>query len=176
FKVVEIVFRYESTCIPNNVTDKVAYIQSSASKACSITLHVNLLRTCLSISFNSNLSIKSVPMIYNKRRSHRGQSFLFLKQFSFEKVHKHMKSPIHVYYQLDNFYQNHRRYVTTLAFMLQTFISTVSNPHLQSEGKRSFYETRISWFFLHQFSQIFIGWGTIQKLMLVLRLFTMLLL
>ncbi|RYQ95484.1 hypothetical protein Ahy_B08g090795 [Arachis hypogaea] len=26
-------------------------------------------------------------------------------------VHKHMKSPIHVYYQLDNFYQNHRRYV-----------------------------------------------------------------
>lgn len=75
------------------------------------------------------------------------QSFLFLKQFSFEKVHKHMKSPIHVYYQLDNFYQNHRRYVTTLVFMLQTFISTVSNPHLQSEGKRSFYETRISWFF-----------------------------
>ncbi|MED6157587.1 ALA-interacting subunit 3 [Stylosanthes scabra] len=27
------------------------------------------------------------------------------------KVNKHMKSPIHVYYQLDNFYQNHRRYV-----------------------------------------------------------------
>ncbi|CAJ1958207.1 unnamed protein product [Sphenostylis stenocarpa] len=64
-KVVEIVFRYESTCIPNNVTDKVAYIQSSADKTCNITLHVN----------------------------------------------KHMKSPIHVYYQLDNFYQNHRRYV-----------------------------------------------------------------
>ncbi|BAT93130.1 ALA-interacting subunit 3 [Vigna angularis] len=64
-KVVEIVFRYESTCIPNNVTDKVAYIQSSANKACNIALH----------------------------------------------VHKHMKSPIHVYYQLDNFYQNHRRYV-----------------------------------------------------------------
>ncbi|OIW11699.1 hypothetical protein TanjilG_12218 [Lupinus angustifolius] len=28
-----------------------------------------------------------------------------------DKVHKHMKSPIYVYYQLDNFYQNHRRYV-----------------------------------------------------------------
>ncbi|ESW21176.1 hypothetical protein PHAVU_005G048400 [Phaseolus vulgaris] len=64
-KVVEIVSRYESTCIPNGVTDKVAYIQSSANKTCNITLH----------------------------------------------VHKHMKSPIHVYYQLDNFYQNHRRYV-----------------------------------------------------------------
>ncbi|KAH9287755.1 hypothetical protein KI387_031872, partial [Taxus chinensis] len=27
------------------------------------------------------------------------------------KVPKHMKAPIYVYYQLDNFYQNHRRYV-----------------------------------------------------------------
>ncbi|KAG9143887.1 hypothetical protein Leryth_016091 [Lithospermum erythrorhizon] len=27
------------------------------------------------------------------------------------KVPKHMKQPIYVYYQLDNFYQNHRRYV-----------------------------------------------------------------
>jgi hypothetical protein len=27
------------------------------------------------------------------------------------KVPKHMKGPIYVYYQLDNFYQNHRRYV-----------------------------------------------------------------
>ncbi|KAJ9153151.1 hypothetical protein P3X46_026625 [Hevea brasiliensis] len=27
------------------------------------------------------------------------------------KVHKHMKAPIYVYYQLDNYYQNHRRYV-----------------------------------------------------------------
>eukprot|EP00250_Pteridium_aquilinum_P020133 c24715_g2_i1 orf=1-543(-) len=26
-------------------------------------------------------------------------------------VSKHMKSPVYVYYQLDNFYQNHRRYV-----------------------------------------------------------------
>ncbi|TKY49449.1 ALA-interacting subunit 3 [Spatholobus suberectus] len=64
-KVVEIVYRYESTCIPQNVTDKVAYMQSSADKTCKISLHVD----------------------------------------------KHMKSPIYVYYQLDNFYQNHRRYV-----------------------------------------------------------------
>ncbi|XP_073283101.1 ALA-interacting subunit 3-like, partial [Primulina huaijiensis] len=26
------------------------------------------------------------------------------------RVRKHMKQPIHVYYQLDSFYQNHRRY------------------------------------------------------------------
>ncbi|KAK3000169.1 hypothetical protein RJ639_023434, partial [Escallonia herrerae] len=26
-------------------------------------------------------------------------------------VHKHMKAPIFIYYQLDNYYQNHRRYV-----------------------------------------------------------------
>ncbi|XP_068656076.1 putative ALA-interacting subunit 2 isoform X1 [Aristolochia californica] len=29
----------------------------------------------------------------------------------FLKVQKHMKAPIYIYYQLDNFYQNHRRYV-----------------------------------------------------------------
>ncbi|KAE9585000.1 putative CDC50/LEM3 family protein [Lupinus albus] len=64
-KVVEIVHRYESECIPHDVQDRVAYIQSSADKTCNLSLT----------------------------------------------VHKHMKSPIYVYYQLDNFYQNHRRYV-----------------------------------------------------------------
>ncbi|OIW21113.1 hypothetical protein TanjilG_29769 [Lupinus angustifolius] len=63
--IVEIVDRYDSQCIPANVTDKVAYIQSTADKTCNRELHVE----------------------------------------------KHMKSPIYVYYQLDNFYQNHRRYV-----------------------------------------------------------------
>nr|BAD32828.1 hypothetical protein [Lotus japonicus] len=63
-KVVEIVHRYESSCL-KGVDNKIAYIQSSADKTCKITL----------------------------------------------KVDKHMKSPIYVYYQLDNFYQNHRRYV-----------------------------------------------------------------
>uniref|UniRef100_A0A5B6Z152 ALA-interacting subunit n=1 Tax=Davidia involucrata TaxID=16924 RepID=A0A5B6Z152_DAVIN len=29
----------------------------------------------------------------------------------FLKVHKHMKAPIYIYYELDNYYQNHRRYV-----------------------------------------------------------------
>ncbi|XP_004488549.1 ALA-interacting subunit 3-like [Cicer arietinum] len=65
-KVVEIVHRYESSCLPKNITNKVAYIQNpTTDKTCNITL----------------------------------------------KVDKDMKSPIYVYYQLDNFYQNHRRYV-----------------------------------------------------------------
>ncbi|KAG2396895.1 ALA-interacting subunit 3 [Vigna angularis] len=63
--VVEIIDRYDSQCIPTNVTDKVAYIQTPGEKPCNRTLLVD----------------------------------------------KRMKSPIYVYYQLDNFYQNHRRYV-----------------------------------------------------------------
>ncbi|KAL9409975.1 hypothetical protein AB3S75_048238 [Citrus x aurantiifolia] len=64
--VVEIVDRYETDCIPvANRTNKVAFIQSNASKTCTRQITVT----------------------------------------------KHMKQPIYVYYQLDNFYQNHRRYV-----------------------------------------------------------------
>lgn len=64
--VVEIVYRYETDCIPQaNRTNKVGFIQSAADKTCNRTL----------------------------------------------KATKHMKQPIYVYYQLDNFYQNHRRYV-----------------------------------------------------------------
>ncbi|KAL6629095.1 hypothetical protein ACP70R_028860 [Stipagrostis hirtigluma subsp. patula] len=64
--VVEIVDRYDDVCVPDNVTDKLAYIQNSTiPKTCTRTLTVT----------------------------------------------KDMKQPIFVYYQLDNFYQNHRRYV-----------------------------------------------------------------
>ncbi|CAA6668648.1 unnamed protein product [Spirodela intermedia] len=65
--VVEIVYRYDSDCVPASwASDKLAYIQNpNISKTCTRTL--------------------TVP--------------------------KRMKSPIYVYYQLDNFYQNHRRYV-----------------------------------------------------------------
>ncbi|XP_014489803.1 ALA-interacting subunit 3-like [Vigna radiata var. radiata] len=62
---VEIIDRYDSHCIPPNVIDKVAYIQTPGEKPCNRTLRVD----------------------------------------------KRMKSPIYVYYQLDNFYQNHRRNV-----------------------------------------------------------------
>ncbi|XP_039127190.1 LOW QUALITY PROTEIN: ALA-interacting subunit 1-like [Dioscorea cayenensis subsp. rotundata] len=65
--VVEIVDRYDTECIPKNMTDnKIAYIQNKA---------IN--KTC----------IRKV------------------------RVPKDMDQPIYVYYQLDNFYQNHRRYV-----------------------------------------------------------------
>jgi hypothetical protein len=65
--VVEIIYRYETECIPaDNRSDKVGYIQDDATnKTCVKTL--------------------TVPKL--------------------------MKQPIYVYYQLDNFYQNHRRYV-----------------------------------------------------------------
>ncbi|XP_020576717.1 ALA-interacting subunit 3-like [Phalaenopsis equestris] len=64
--VVEIVDRYETECIPKNISDKIGYIQNPAiSKKCTRVL----------------------------------------------KVPKDMDKPVYVYYQLDNFYQNHRRYV-----------------------------------------------------------------
>ncbi|XP_022146609.1 putative ALA-interacting subunit 2 isoform X2 [Momordica charantia] len=65
--VVEIVYRYDTECVPVSFRNNmVAYIKdSSASKSCSFSLEIN----------------------------------------------KTMKAPIFIYYQLDNYYQNHRRYV-----------------------------------------------------------------
>ncbi|KAJ8533571.1 hypothetical protein K7X08_006895 [Anisodus acutangulus] len=65
--VVEIVYRYDTDCVPDNFkSQKVAYIKdSSVSKNCTRSL----------------------------------------------KVPQNMKAPIYIYYQLDNYYQNHRRYV-----------------------------------------------------------------
>ncbi|CAO2823270.1 unnamed protein product [Amaranthus hypochondriacus] len=64
--VVEIVERYDDSCLPQlSKNEKISYIQGAEDKTCKRTL--------------------IVP--------------------------KHMKAPIYIYYQLDNFYQNHRRYV-----------------------------------------------------------------
>ncbi|XP_073280350.1 putative ALA-interacting subunit 2 [Primulina huaijiensis] len=65
--VVELVYRYDTECVPEPFrSNKLAYIKDiSISKNCSKYL----------------------------------------------KIHKHMKAPIYIYYQLDNYYQNHRRYV-----------------------------------------------------------------
>ncbi|CAN6198921.1 unnamed protein product [Urochloa humidicola] len=66
-RVVEVVYQYETSCLPAYMLDnKVAYIQNpSIDKTCTRIL----------------------------------------------KVPKDMKQPIYIYYQLDKFYQNHRRYV-----------------------------------------------------------------
>lgn len=68
-KVVEVVYRYDTKCVPENMLhNKVAYIQNaSIDKTCTIML----------------------------------------------KVPRDMKRPIFIYYQLDKFYQNHRRYATS---------------------------------------------------------------
>uniref|UniRef100_K3ZUR4 ALA-interacting subunit n=1 Tax=Setaria italica TaxID=4555 RepID=K3ZUR4_SETIT len=68
-RVVEVVYQYETSCVPGYMLDnKVAYIQNpSIDKTCRRIL----------------------------------------------KVPKDMKQPIYIYYQLDKFYQNHRRYVTS---------------------------------------------------------------
>ncbi|KAK9115719.1 hypothetical protein Sjap_014666 [Stephania japonica] len=66
-RVVEIVDRYDSTCIPQNyVENALGFIQSGETN-----------KTC-----TRNLIVP-----------------------------KHMKRPVYIYYELDNFYQNHRRYV-----------------------------------------------------------------
>ncbi|XP_072963934.1 ALA-interacting subunit 3-like isoform X1 [Typha angustifolia] len=50
-------------------------------------------------------------------------------------VPKYMKSPIHVYYQLDNFYQNHRRYVKSRSDkQLQTTASEHETKLCEPEG------------------------------------------
>nr|BAJ96529.1 predicted protein [Hordeum vulgare subsp. vulgare] len=68
-KVFEVVYRYDTKCVPKNMLhNKVGYIQNaSINKTCVINL----------------------------------------------KIPNAMKRPIFVYYQLDRFYQNHRRYATS---------------------------------------------------------------
>ncbi|KAF5752725.1 putative ALA-interacting subunit 2 [Tripterygium wilfordii] len=53
-----------------------------------------------------------IPEAYKSNRMSYIKDSSILKNCSrILKVHKYMKAPIYVYYQLDNFYQNHRRYV-----------------------------------------------------------------
>lgn len=65
-RVVEIVYRYDNSCVPSQYLDKVSFIRDITAN-----------KTCI-----RNLTVPH-----------------------------HMKQPIFVYYELDNFYQNHRRYV-----------------------------------------------------------------
>ncbi|KAH9287845.1 hypothetical protein KI387_031962 [Taxus chinensis] len=86
-RVVEVVDRYETECIPegyrNSRDSRVEYIKSNRSKDCT--------RTLMSILHEKE---KDKDKIFN---------------IGAPVVPKHMKAPVYVYYQLDNFYQNHRR-------------------------------------------------------------------
>ncbi|CAN1227119.1 Putative ALA-interacting subunit 2 [Linum grandiflorum] len=55
-------------------------------------------------------------------------------------VHKYMKAPIYVYYQLDNYYQNHRRYVKSrsdkqLLHGLRTNDTSACSPEKSAGGR-----------------------------------------
>ncbi|EXB25449.1 Putative ALA-interacting subunit 2 [Morus notabilis] len=103
-KVVEIVDHYDTECIPESFrSNKVAYMKdSSIHKNCSRFLKVVEIvdhydTECIPESFRSN------KVAYMKDSSIHKNCSRFLK------IEKHMKAPIHIYYQLDNYYQNHRR-------------------------------------------------------------------
>jgi hypothetical protein len=103
-QVVEIVDRYDDACVPPNVTDKLAYIQNATMpKTCQRTLTVMSLAACF---YN--------PKIWKWKTITTNQHNPWLKYSLIVcclQVTKDMKQPIFVYYQLNNFYQNHRRYV-----------------------------------------------------------------
>uniref|UniRef100_A0A9I9DJ99 ALA-interacting subunit n=1 Tax=Cucumis melo TaxID=3656 RepID=A0A9I9DJ99_CUCME len=97
-QVVEIVDQYDHDCLPSQFRgDPLTFIKDSkTNKTCSRKLTVNTLSTVVQKLIDS------------------GSVFISLKDFcqldAFQ-VPKPMKGPVYVYYQLDNFYQNHRRYV-----------------------------------------------------------------
>ncbi|KAF9597649.1 hypothetical protein IFM89_020409 [Coptis chinensis] len=94
-QVVEIVERYDSDCISSSFSDKEDFIKrSDTNKTC-------IKKLLVSSSFLLEMSLRLIPhqLFYENALA-----------VSFQ-VHKHMKSPVFVYYQIDHFYQNHRRYV-----------------------------------------------------------------
>ncbi|KAF7842885.1 putative ALA-interacting subunit 2 [Senna tora] len=84
--VVEIVDRYDIECIPEEYrSNKVAYIKDdSISKNCSRFIKMDFMES------------RAIPESTT---------------VPFKVVLKPMRAPIYIYYQLDNYYQNHRRYV-----------------------------------------------------------------
>ena len=88
--------QYDHDCLPSQFRgDPLTFIKDSkTNKTCSRKLTVNTLSTVVQKLIDS------------------GSVFISLKDFcqldAFQ-VPKPMKGPVYVYYQLDNFYQNHRR-------------------------------------------------------------------
>lgn len=96
-QVVEIIDRYDYECIPEDMrNDKVGYIQNGNSeKSCTRTLKVS------SFSFFLFFIVIVIAFFFNSLK----RWMVILLQ-----VPKDMKQPIYIYYELSNFYQNHRRY------------------------------------------------------------------
>ena len=97
--------QYDHDCLPSEYRgDPLTFIKdSTTNKTCSRRLIV---------STDSN--------VFVKKKTEFGFLFIFVSQFVCLKeffqlnafqVPKPMKGPVYIYYQLDNFYQNHRRYV-----------------------------------------------------------------
>lgn len=105
------VTRYDTDCIPSNYADdQLGYIQNPDTN-----------KTCyrdISVSCALFLNICGGTLLFIPLTILTG----FFLQFSnftdwvltctcYFQIQKQMKSPIYIYYELDNFYQNHRRYV-----------------------------------------------------------------
>ncbi|CAL5411715.1 unnamed protein product [Camellia sinensis] len=132
--VVEIVDRYDTDCVPEPFTsNKVAYIKdSSIPKNCSRFLKEKMLRFFI---FSKELPVvlkafvhgdgnlfnnypeleEALVWVYfhsNIPEYNKVECWGPLKNAAApSKIPKYMKAPIYIYYQLDNYYQNHRRYV-----------------------------------------------------------------
>lgn len=102
--------RYDDACVPST-NQKVGFIKDPATN-----------KTCIR-SFTVSYTIShSSPLLCRISR--------FLPHLSYASRHrtlqvpKKMRKPIYVYYQLDNFYQNHRRFVEshTHTYMDKAFL------------------------------------------------------
>ncbi|KVI00840.1 Protein of unknown function DUF284, transmembrane eukaryotic [Cynara cardunculus var. scolymus] len=101
--VNEILDRYDIECVPDGFkSNRVAYIKNaSIPKSCH-----RYLKVILSF-FSDEFPAPNVIFVYLYPQVFIRILFNLLTCV----VDKHMKAPIYIYYQLDNFYQNHRRYV-----------------------------------------------------------------
>ncbi|GKV36928.1 hypothetical protein SLEP1_g45012 [Rubroshorea leprosula] len=73
------------------------------------------------VTLHASRSVVEIVYRYDAEcvpKAFRGNKVSYIKNGSIPKncyrslkVHKHMKAPIYIYYQLDNYYQNHRRYI-----------------------------------------------------------------
>ena len=100
--MVEIEERYDRECIPPIYSNHILqYIQSvGTDKTCTRRLTVSPIVRCYILNYFFHFSL--------------GNKFLVTVKCALTgcyQVPKHMKSPVFIYYQLTNFYQNYRMWV-----------------------------------------------------------------